>query len=188
MVNRNEGPMATRNTPIKEYVILVDENNREIGQEEKLKTHEIGALHRAFSVFIFDKNKHMLLQKRAYTKYHSAGLWSNTCCGHPRPGEETIVAAKRRLFEETGIICHLRPAHVFTYRAELSQTNLIEHEIDHVFYGFYNGEPSPNKDEIAQMRWIGNQELSQELLQQPQAFTAWFEQAFKAMQATTLIT
>lgn len=164
-----------------EYVTLVDKNDIITGQEEKLKAHQKGLLHRAFSIFIFNNEKNMLLQQRAATKYHSANLWSNTCCGHPRPGEATPQAAQRRLYEETGITCQLYHTGVFTYHALLAQSQLIEHEIDHVFYGFFDGTPLPNPDEISQVRWITQQQLIQELNQQPQSFTAWFQEATQAI-------
>src|SRR5687768_17165134 len=121
-------------TQTQEQVILVDEWNREVGADEKLRAHESGALHRAFSVFVFDAAGRLLLQRRARSKYHSGGLWSNTACGHPRPGEGTDEAARRRLREEMGFECGLREAFVFTYRAEL-EGGLVEHEFDQVFVG-----------------------------------------------------
>jgi isopentenyl-diphosphate delta-isomerase len=162
-----------------EHVMLVNKHDHVIGQEEKLKAHQTGALHRAFSIFIFNQQKQLLIQKRATTKYHSAGLWSNTCCGHPRPGEATSIAAQRRLFEETGIVCQLYPIGAFTYHAKLPQTNLIEYEVDHLFYGFFEGTPLPNPQEIAQLRWITHQQLLQEFDHHPSMFTTWFEQALQ---------
>src|SRR2546423_9920022 len=126
-----------------EQLILVDSSDREIGVGEKLETHREGRLHRAFSIFIFDGAGRLLLQKRAPTKYHSGGLWSNTACGHPRPGEETVAAAHRRLREEMGFDCELRAAFGFLYRAELRE-RLIEHEYDHVFVGEFRGAPAPD--------------------------------------------
>lgn len=166
---------------MKEFVTLVNEHDQTIGKEEKLAAHQKGLLHRAFSIFIFNQNKQMLLQKRAAIKYHSANLWSNACCGHPRPEETTMQAAQRRLFEETGITCQLHQAGSFTYRANLSSSNLIEHEIDHLFYGFFDGTPSPNPHEISQLRWISQQQLFQELEQHPHLFTAWFCEAAQAI-------
>src|SRR5205085_4273578 len=136
-----------------EQVILVDECDRELGVSEKLQAHRAGALHRAFSIFIFDADKRLLLQKRAQTKYHSAGLWSNTACGHPRPGEPTEAAAHRRLREEMRFDCALRPAFQFLYRAELSG-GLVEHEYDHVFVGEFDDEPVPDRAEVEDWRWV----------------------------------
>ncbi len=167
--------MATKNNAMKEFVITVDKHNQAIGQEEKLMAHRTGVLHRAFSVFIFNQHQELLLQKRALTKYHSAGLWTNTCCGHPRPGETTPAAAQRRLFEETGIHCPLSPAGVITYHAHLTSSNLIEHEVDHLFYGFFDGAPMPNPQEIDEIRWEPKEKILQELQSQPNNFTAWFE-------------
>jgi isopentenyl-diphosphate Delta-isomerase len=124
-----------KETDIKqEQLILVDENDRELGIEEKLKTHLEGKLHRAFSIFVFDDRGRLLLQKRASVKYHSAGLWSNTCCGHPRPGEETLSAARRRLFEEMNFSCELRKFFDFQYHAEL-ENDLLEVDRDEGFAG-----------------------------------------------------
>src|SRR5918997_6014944 len=126
-----------------EEVILVDERDRVLGASGKLRAHREGALHRAFSVFVFDGEGRLLLQKRARGKYHSAGLWSNTACGHPRPGEATREAARRRLREEMGFDCGLREAFQFLYRAELGGA-LVEHEYDHVLIGAHEGDPSPD--------------------------------------------
>src|SRR5919205_4313288 len=125
-----------------EELILVDAQDRELGVKEKLQAHVEGALHRAVSVFVFDGGGRLLLQKRAPTKYHSAGLWSNTACGHPRPGESTLAAARRRLREEMGFDCELREAFQFLYRAELDG-ELVEHEYDHVFVGVHDRDPAP---------------------------------------------
>ncbi len=155
-----------------EQVILVDEFDRELGVGEKLQTHRTGALHRAFSIFVFDADKRLLLQKRARTKYHSAGLWSNTCCGHPRPGEDTMAAAQRRLREEMNFDCALRPAFGFLYRAELAG-QLVEHEYDHVFVGEYAGAPTPDAAEVEDWRWMSLMELRRELRQHPEAYSYW---------------
>ena len=118
----------------KESVILVDEKDNQVGLMPKLEAHQKGLLHRAFSVFIFNSDYELLLQKRAFSKYHSGGLWTNTCCSHPRDGEDTIDAANRRLYEEMGIETSLRKVFDFIYKAELDN-NLTENEFDHVFYG-----------------------------------------------------
>ena len=155
-----------------ERVILVDERDRELGNSEKLAAHRAGALHRAFSIFIFDADKRLLLQQRAQTKYHSAGLWSNTACGHPRPGERTEAAAHRRLREEMRFDCALRPAFQFLYRAEVTG-GLVEHEYDHVFVGEFNDEPVPDSAEVAAWRWLRMDELARDLQQRPEAYTDW---------------
>lgn len=155
-----------------ERVILVDESDRELGSSEKLAAHRAGALHRAFSIFIFDADKRLLLQKRAQTKYHSAGLWSNTACGHPRPGERTQAAAHRRLREEMRFDCALQPAFQFLYRAEVAG-GLVEHEYDHVFVGEFNDEPVPDGAEVAAWRWLRMDELARDLQRRPEAYTDW---------------
>ncbi|HRH82726.1 MAG TPA: isopentenyl-diphosphate Delta-isomerase, partial [Bacteroidia bacterium] len=122
-----------------EFVILVDEQDREIGEAEKMQTHKLGLLHRAFSVLIYNTKGEMLLQQRAETKYHSGGLWSNACCGHPRPGEKIEDAARRRLKEELGFNCSLKFSFKFIYKASF-ENSLKEHELDHVFTGIYDSE------------------------------------------------
>src|SRR5437868_549799 len=159
-----------------EQVILVDECDRELGVSEKLQAHRAGALHRAFSIFIFDADKRLLLQKRAQTKYHSAGLWSNTCCGHPRPGEPTEAAAHRRLREEFGFDCELHLAFAFLYRVELAGP-LFEHEYDHVFVGEFNGAPQPNAAEVADWMWVRVVELRRKLSERPDDYSYWLRVA-----------
>ncbi len=161
--------------PTGEQVILVDECNREIGAGEKLRAHREGALHRAFSVFIFDSRGRLLLQKRAREKYHSAGLWSNTACGHPRPGEATQEAARRRLREEMNLDCDLREAFEFLYRAELDGA-LVEHEYDHVFVGTHEGEPPvPDPSEVEDWRWVSIGELRRGLRDEPHRYSYWLK-------------
>jgi isopentenyl-diphosphate delta-isomerase len=157
-----------------EQVILVDEQDREVGASEKLRAHREGALHRAFSVFVFDPAGRLLLQKRARTKYHSGGLWSNTACGHPRPGEETAAAARRRLREEMNFDCELRVAFNFLYRAELDGA-LVEHELDHVFVGEFTGSPAPDPLEVEDWRWMTMTELRQDLRDEPQRYSYWLK-------------
>lgn len=159
---------------MREEVILVNENDEAIGVEEKLKTHLLGALHRAFSVFIFNSGGQLLLQKRAGTKYHSGGLWSNTCCGHPRPGESIEGASRRRLYEEMGFDCELKEVFDFIYRAELDD-GLFEHEYDHVLVGGFDGEPNPNRDEVDDWKWVSLPELRLDMRRTPDAFTYWFK-------------
>lgn len=155
-----------------EQVVLVDGSGRDLGVVEKGEAHRAGLLHRAFSVFVFNREGDLLLQQRAPGKYHSAGLWSNTCCGHPRPGEEVRMAAARRLFEEMGIRCPLHGAFHFTYRAELAG-GMVEHEIDHVFVGRADGAVDADPVEVMATRWIARADLAAELRAGPEAFTAW---------------
>lgn len=157
-----------------EQLILVDAHDRELGVKEKMEAHVEGALHRAFSVFVFDSEKRLLLQKRARTKYHSGGLWSNTACGHPRPGETTLAAARRRLHEEMGFDCELREAFEFLYRAELDGA-LIEHEYDHVLVGTHEGDPAPDPSEVEDWRWVTMDELRRRLSDEPRSYSYWLK-------------
>lgn len=163
---------------MEEQVILVDESDRETGVMPKLEAHRTGALHRAVSVFLTDGHGDVLLQQRAANKYHSPGLWSNTCCGHPRPGEDVQAAGSRRLLEEMGVVCALEPAGTFLYRAELAD-GLCEHEIDHVFVGRSHARPHPDPYEVGAWRWVPLAELESELAANPAAYTAWVEQALR---------
>lgn len=163
-----------------EHVILVDRHDNELGVEEKLTAHRTGRLHRAFSVLVLNDAGAMLLQRRADGKYHSAGLWSNTCCSHPRPGEGTAEAARRRLREEMGFECDLEPVHDFIYRAEVGG-GLVEHEYDHVFLGRWNGEPRPDPDEVGDWRWVPLPALRREVARQPSHFTYWFRVALREL-------
>jgi isopentenyl-diphosphate delta-isomerase type 1 len=170
--------MSTHQSPQDEFqerVVLVDSEDREVGTSEKIAAHtEGGKLHRAFSVFILDGKDRLMLQQRADSKYHFGGFWTNTCCGHPRPGEEPMEAARRRLFEEMGFTTQLAPRGVFQYRAIDDDSGLTEHEIDHVFVGRFNGEPVLNLDEATDWRWVDLQSLSLQLQTQPEKFTPWF--------------
>jgi isopentenyl-diphosphate delta-isomerase len=159
-----------------ETVILVDECDRELGACEKMRAHREGVLHRAFSIFVFDAGGRLLLQRRARTKYHSGGLWSNTCCGHPRPGETTLSAARRRLREEMNFDCELREAFDFLYRAELDD-GLVEHEFDHVFVGRFEGAPAPDAAEVEDWRWVSTQELRDGLRRRPHEYSYWLRVA-----------
>lgn len=169
-----------------EHVILVDRADRAVGTAEKRAAHVAGALHRAFSVFVFDHAGRMLLQRRALSKYHSGGLWSNTCCSHPRPGESTAAAAHRRLVEEMGFHCPLETAFTFVYRADVGG-GLIEHEYDHVFLGRFDGEPVPNPVEVEGWRWVDPHVLTGELRREPHHFTFWFRIAFDELRARALV-
>jgi isopentenyl-diphosphate delta-isomerase len=159
-----------------EQLVLVDAFDREVGVKEKMQTHVEGALHRAFSVFVFDSEKRLLLQKRASTKYHSGGLWSNTACGHPRPGETTPTAARRRLHEEMGFDCELRQVFGFVYRAEFDN-RLVEHEYDHVLVGSFDGVPMPEASEVEAWRWIGLKQLRRDLSECPREYSYWLNAA-----------
>ena len=155
-------------------IILVDNRDTSIGTADKMAVHKNGQLHRAFSVFIFNDTSEMLLQKRALTKYHSAGLWTNTCCSHPRPGETTLAAARRRLQEEMGFTCQLTEAFSFTY--QIAFTNeLTEHEYDHVFIGTFSGTPCPNPAEAAAWKWVTPAWLKTDLKRRPEHYTAWLK-------------
>ena len=161
----------------KEKVILVDENDIQVGLMPKLEAHQKGLLHRAFSIFIFNSNYELLLQKRAISKYHSGGLWTNTCCSHPREGENTLDAANRRLLEEMGIKTNLRKVFDFTYKADLDN-ELTENEFDHVYYGIYNEDPVINFDEADDYKWIDMETLSKDITLNGQNYTVWFKIAF----------
>lgn len=157
-----------------EEVILVDENDNEIGREDKLVAHQKGVLHRAISVFIFNSSGEMLLQRRALGKYHSGGLWSNTACSHPMPGESTITAAKRRLMQEMNIETELKFCFNFLYNVDFNN-GLIEHELDHVFIGTYDFAPAPEPGEVMDWRWIKREDLNQLINNSPELFTEWFK-------------
>jgi isopentenyl-diphosphate Delta-isomerase len=163
-----------------ERVVLVDTADNEVGTAPKLQAHRTGDLHRAISVFVFDAVGRMLLQRRAEGKYHSGGLWSNTCCSHPRPGEPVAAAARRRLREEMGMDCELEPAFTFVYRADLDG-GLTEHELDHVFVGTTDDSPEPDPDEVSGWRWAEPAEIAREMESDPERFTAWFPIAFRAL-------
>ncbi|MGO1003131.1 isopentenyl-diphosphate Delta-isomerase [Lysobacter sp. CA196] len=155
-----------------EMLILVDGEDQAIGVGEKMQVHQQGLLHRAFSVFVFDAQGRWLLQRRADGKYHSGGLWSNSCCGHPREGEAIDAAARRRLGEEMGFECELRHVARITYRLDVSD-GLIEHEYDHVFVGGYDGRPQPDPAEASDWAWKTLPELWAALAGQPQDFSRW---------------
>jgi isopentenyl-diphosphate delta-isomerase len=160
-----------------EKVVLVDRNDNQIGLMEKMEAHEKALLHRAFSVFIFNSNGEMLLQKRAVTKYHCGGMWANTCCSHPREHESDLDAATRRLKEEMGIETPLSEIFNFIYKAELDK-NLTEHEFDHVFVGYYDGEISLNKDEVEDYCFGTIEEINEKIQLNPSHYTPWFLIAF----------
>ena len=157
-----------------EHIILVDENDTEIGTIGKIEAHRLGRLHRAFSVFIFNAAGELLLQRRALSKYHSGGLWSNTCCGHPRPGESNVHAARRRLREEMGIDCECKEIFSFLYQVKFDN-NIFEHEYDHVLLGTYSREPRPNPEEACEWKWITIETLKRDMLVAPDLFTFWMK-------------
>ncbi len=157
---------------MEDRVILVNENDIEMGVECKLVAHRSGKLHRAISIFVFDANNRLLLQKRASTKYHSGGLWSNTCCSHPRPNEDNLAAASRRLREEMGIECDLAKIFSFVYLTTFPN-GLIEHEYDHVFFGSHAGDPVPNPGEAEDWKWMEITELSVDVKTNPGAYSSW---------------
>ena len=154
--------------------MLVDDENNIIGKCGKIAAHREGKLHRAFSILITNPDGELLLQRRAACKYHFANLWSNTCCGHPRPGEQTLSAAGRRLREELGFSVPLEQIDEFQYRAEDPSSGLIEHEHLHVFRGSYAGEPCPNPDEVGAYRWMLPNRVQRSLARFPDMFTPWF--------------
>lgn len=158
-------------------VILVDEQDNPIGEEEKLKAHIDGKLHRAFSIFLFNEKNEMLLQQRALNKYHSAGLWTNTCCSHPQPNSNINSDIRDRLLFEMGIICKLSWQFSFKYKASF-YNGITEHELDHVYTGIFNKNPNPNPDEVADWRWINIIDLKIDIEQNPQKYTEWFKVAF----------
>lgn len=158
-------------------VILVDAKDRQTGTMGKMEAHEKGLLHRAFSVFIFNTKGEMLLQQRALRKYHSGGLWTNACCSHPNPGEETLVAAQRRMKEELGMVTNLEKVFDFVYKAE-TDNGLTEHEYDHVFTGEYEGNIDFNKEEVMDFCYKNIHEIRHSLQSHPKKYTAWFHLAF----------
>ena len=162
-----------------EQVILVDEQDVQTGVCNKLQAHQAGLLHRAISVFIFNSEGKMLLQRRAHTKYHSGGLWTNTCCSHPRPGEDTLKAAQRRLKEEMGLNeDHLFFMFTFIYKARLDN-ELTEHELDHVFIGKTDEQPKPDPAEVCDYRYLSIEEINKDLEENPEKYTYWFKLIFE---------
>ncbi|MDF2475264.1 MAG: isopentenyl-diphosphate delta-isomerase [Sphingobacterium sp.] len=157
-------------------VVLVDENDQALGQMDKLSAHQQGLLHRAFSIFIFNGSGELLLQQRAFDKYHGGGLWTNTCCSHPQLGEDLLDSAQERLFFEMGISCQLTFSFSFIYHAEV-ENNLIEHEYDHVFTGYFSADPIPNPAEAADFRWCPLEEVLADISVHPEHYTYWFKAA-----------
>lgn len=158
-------------------LILVDEENNITGYEKKLKVHQDGLLHRAFSIFVVNKKGQTMLQKRAIEKYHSGGLWANTCCSHPLKGEETETTIHERLVEEMGFDCDLQALFKFTYRAELDN-DLVEYELDQVYIGAYEMDPVPNPAEVCDWKWIDIEFLKEDLENSPDDYVYWLKAAF----------
>lgn len=162
---------------IEEQVILVDENDNQIGLMPKMEAHEKALLHRAFSVFVFNDNNELMLQQRALHKYHSPGLWTNTCCSHQRDGESNIEAGKRRLQEEMGFVTELEETTSFIYKAPFDN-GLTEHEYDHIMIGYYNAEPNINEDEVADWKWMNLEDVKVDMALHSEKYTAWFKIIF----------
>jgi isopentenyl-diphosphate delta-isomerase len=158
-------------------LILVDEHNNITGYEKKLKVHQEGLLHRAFSIFVMNEEGQLMLQKRAIEKYHSGGLWANTCCSHPLKGENTEETIHERLVEEMGFDCGLESLFKFTYRAELDN-DLVEYELDQVYIGHYEMDPVPNPAEVCDWKWIDIEFLKEDLEKSPDDYVYWLKAAF----------
>ncbi len=159
-------------------VILVNSKDYPIGTMEKLEAHQKGELHRAYSVFLFNNEKELLLQKRANDKYHSSGLWSNTCCSHPEPDEHLTTSAQNRLVDEMGITTSLQSLFSFTYKTKF-ENGLIEHELDHVLIGKFNASPLPSPAEVSDWKYASLKEISNEIKLNPQQYTFWFKEIYK---------
>ncbi len=162
-------------------IVLVNEKDEPVGTMEKMEAHRRGLLHRAFSVFIFNNKGEMLLQQRAMDKYHSAGLWTNACCSHPKPGETAEQAAKRRLREELGFSVPVTKAFEFVYKADFDN-GLTENEFDHVFTGTYDGPVQPDPEEVMAFQWLSPGSIREELKISPEKYTAWFIIAFPELE------
>lgn len=160
-----------------EKVILVNENDEQIGLMPKMEAHEKALLHRAFSVFVFNDKNELMLQQRALEKYHSPGLWTNTCCSHQRDGESNLSAGKRRLQEEMGFVTELKETTSFIYKAPFDN-GLTEHEYDHVMVGHYNESPIINKEEVADWKWMPLEEVKVDIALHPELYTEWFKIIF----------
>jgi isopentenyl-diphosphate Delta-isomerase len=161
-----------------EQLILVDENNRATGSAGKTAVHRAGLLHRAFSIFIVDDRGRIVLQQRNRQKYHSGGLWANSCCGHPRPGEQTITAARRRLNEELGVSSALSFGFFSRYRSELDN-GMHENELVYVYFGRLESEPQPHPDEVADVDYLSYREIDRRIKRDPDSFTFWFKHYFR---------
>ncbi|MBU0049647.1 isopentenyl-diphosphate Delta-isomerase [Klebsiella pneumoniae] len=165
---------------MEDAVILVDKNDNELGTMPKLEAHIVGALHRAFSIFIFNSKQQLLIQQRAISKYHSGGLWANTCCSHPLPNELLSDAIHRRLDEELGMQCDMQSIGTILYNEKVTD-DLIEHEFDHLFLGFSNELPHSNPDEVMNYRWVSLDTLYQDTEKNPQNYSIWFRYILNRM-------
>ncbi|MCL5129938.1 MULTISPECIES: isopentenyl-diphosphate Delta-isomerase [unclassified Algibacter] len=163
---------------IEEKVVLVNEKDEQIGLMPKLEAHEKAVLHRAFSVFVFNDKNELMMHQRALNKYHSPGLWTNTCCSHQRDGESNLQAGKRRLQEEMGFVVELKETISFIYKAPFDN-GLTEHEFDHIMVGNYNGEPIINPDEVASWKWMTLDAVEVDMAQHPKQYTEWFKIIFE---------
>ena len=161
-----------------EQVILVDENDNQIGLMPKMEAHQKAVLHRAFSVFIFNSDNELMLQQRALHKYHSPGLWTNTCCSHQRDGESNLQAGKRRLQEEMGFVTDLKETTSFIYKAPFDN-GLTEHELDHIMLGDYNEKPIINKEEVEDWKWMPLEDVKVDISNKPELYTEWFKIIFE---------
>ena len=166
---------------MEEKVILVDKNDTQVGLMPKLDAHKKGILHRAFSVFILNNNNEIMLQKRAYNKYHSGGLWTNTCCSHQREGENSIEAGKRRLLEEMGFETELKIITSFIYKVEF-ENGLTEHELDYLLIGKFLKTPVINKQEVADWKWMKIELIADDIKLNPNNYTSWFKIIFDKFQ------
>lgn len=160
-----------------ERLILVNEKDEPIGLMPKMEVHEKGLLHRAFSVFIMNTKGETMLQRRALQKYHSPGLWTNTCCSHQKEGESNLAAGKRRMMEEMGFVTELKELFSFIYKAPFDN-GLTEHEFDHVMIGYYEEEPVINPDEVAEWKWMGLNDIRLDIYENPENYTEWFKIIF----------
>ena len=165
----------------KEHVILVNENDEQIGTMPKMEAHEKAVLHRAFSVFVFNDKNELMLQQRASHKYHSPLLWTNTCCSHQRVGESNIEAGKRRLQEEMGFVTQLNDTISFIYKAPFDN-GLTEHEYDHILVGHYNDAPNINLEEVADWKWMPLEAVKEDIRLRPEIYTEWFKIIFDKFQ------
>jgi len=165
---------------MEDKIILVNKKDKEIGSEFKMKAHKDGKLHRAFSIFVFNSKGDLLLQKRSFKKYHSGGLWTNTCCSHPKPGETIMIAAHRRLKEEMGFDCNLKEIFSFIYKSKLNQ-KIIEHEFDHVLIGEFNEKPKININEVEDSKLVNLDFLASDIKQHPDDYTYWLKKCYRKL-------
>ncbi len=163
---------------IEEEVILVNEQDKQLGLMPKMEAHKKALLHRAFSVFVFNKKNELLLQQRAKEKYHSPELWTNTCCSHQRNGETNLEAGKRRLYEEMGFVCDLKEVFWFVYKAPFDN-GLTEHELDHVMVGYYDEDPVINREEVENFQWMTMDDVKNDIRKHPEKYTEWFKIIFR---------